>query len=381
MVGLGFTGAQIACIGSTFAIASILALFGGNQFVDRTYSAERFMAGSHLAGGIAMFALFFTRDFWPFFGLMLVHSICYVPTISVANALAFVHLKDARNQFGFVRVGGTIGWILASWPLYFVLQGVQGAARQHALSYIFVVAGSASVILAGGCLALPHTPPRTVAEGVAEHFAWREALSYLWTKPYLLVLFVVTFIDATTQNGYNLLAGGYLVTIGVKPENVMPVMSVDQVAEILSMALLGACLKHFRWKWTMIIGILGPAIQFLVFAFCGKSVTAVVSALVLHGLCYPFFFATLYIFIDIAFPKDIRVSAQGLCNLLILGLGDLAAKWLFIPLQAQLTHDGTVDFRALFLVPSGMALLAAIMLLTAFRPPPAFETLPSDSRA
>ena len=112
MAGLGFTSVQIAWVGSAFAIASILAIFVGNQFVDRRFSAERFMAGSHLVGGLAMLGLYFTRDFPTFFALMLVHSICYVPTISVANSLAFTHLKDARREFGLVRMGGTIGWIL-----------------------------------------------------------------------------------------------------------------------------------------------------------------------------------------------------------------------------------------------------------------------------
>ncbi|MDP3072570.1 MAG: nucleoside permease [Opitutaceae bacterium] len=373
MGGLGFTGTQIAWVGSGFAIASILAIFFGNQFVDRRFSAERFMAGSHLIGGLAMLGLYFTRDFPTFFALMLVHSICYVPTISVANSLAFTHLKDARRQFGLVRMGGTIGWILASWPLYFVLQGVQGAELEHALSYIFLVAGGASIVLAGFSLALPHTPPRTVAGGAGEKPAWRESLKFLLTTPFLLVLFVVTFIDSTIHNGYFLMAGGFLGQIGVKPENIMPIMSIGQVAEILTMAVLGLCLKRLGWKWTMIVGILGHAGRFLVFAFFSQNVPAVVAVQVLHGICYAFFFATLYIFIDVAFPKDVRTSAQGLFNLLILGLGDLAAKWLFIPLQASLTHDGAVDFQKLFLVPSGLALAAAVLLLVAFRPPASLD--------
>jgi len=369
MGGLGFTGPQIAWVGSGFAIASILAIFFGNQFVDRRFSAERFMAVSHLIGGLAMLGLYFTRDFPTFFALMLVHSICYVPTISVANSLAFTHLKDARRQFGLVRMGGTIGWILASWPLYFVLQGVQGAELEHALSYIFLVAGGASIVLAGFSLALPHTPPRTIAGDAGEKPAWRESLKFLQANPFLLVLFVVTFIDSTIHNGYFLMAGGFLGQIGVKPENIMPIMSIGQVAEILTMAVLGLCLKRLGWKWTMIIGILGHAGRFLIFAFFSQNVPAVVAVQVLHGICYAFFFATLYIFIDVAFPKDVRTSAQGLFNLLILGLGDLAAKWLFIPLQASLTHDGAVDFQKLFLVPSGLALAAAVLLLVAFRPP------------
>jgi len=369
MGGLGFTGAQIAWVGSGFAIASILAIFVGNQFVDRTFSAERFMAGSHLVGGLAMLGLFYTRDFWPFFILMLVHSICYVPTISVANSLVFTHLKDARKEFGLVRMGGTIGWVLASWPLYFVLQGVQEAALQHALSYIFVVAGSASLALALLSLALPHTPPRTVADGATEGLAWFEALKFLGAKPYLLVLFVVTFIDSTIHNGYFLMAGGFLGTIGVKPENIMPIMSIGQIAEILTMAALGFCLKRLGWKWTMVIGVLGHVGRFLVFAFCSQNIPAVIAVQVLHGICYAFFFATLYIFIDVAFPKDVRTSAQGLFNLLVLGLGDLAAKWLFIPLQEHYTINGVTNYHRVFLVPVGMGLIALSLLLVAFRPP------------
>jgi len=95
---------------------------------------------------------------------------------------------------------------------------------------------------------------------------------------------------------------------------------------------------------------------------------------VLHGICYAFFFATLYIFIDAAFPKDVRSSAQSLFNLLVLGLGDLAAKWLFIPLQSRLTVDGTVDYRQLFLVPTFMALAAAALLAIAFWPPRSLAT-------
>lgn len=368
MGGLGFTGSQIALIGSTFAIASVLAIFVGNQFVDRTFAAERFMAGSHLIGGLAMIGLFFTKDFSVFFTLMLIHSICYVPTISVANSLVFSHLKDAQAEFGKVRMGGTIGWILASWPLYFVLKGVSGDALQHALGYIFWVAGGASLLLAAFSLTLPHTPPKPAGAGT-EALAWREALGVLLKKPYLLVLFIVTFIDSTVHNGYFLLTGGFLGHIGVKAENIMPIMSIGQVMEIVTMAGLGFFLKRLGWRWTMTFGILGHAARFLVFAFASNSVTAVVAVQLLHGICYAFFFATLYIFIDVAFPKDVRTSAQGLFNLLVLGLGDLAAKWLFIPLQAKLTHDNVVNYQQLMLVPAGLAVLAAVILLIGFNPP------------
>ena len=135
------------------------------------------------------------------------------------------------------------------------------------------------------------------------------------------------------------------------------------------MALLGMALAKLGWKTTMVIGILGHAARFAVFAFFPQNHALIIAVQVLHGICYAFFFATLYIFIDAAFPKDVRTSAQGLFNLLILGAGDLAAKWLFIPLQAQYTVNNVVDYKSLFLVPTGLALLGAIILAIAFRPP------------
>jgi MFS family permease len=368
--GLGFTETQMAWVGSAFAIASIVGIFFSSQFADRTFAAERFMAFSHLVGGLAILGLYWAKDFPTFFTLMLVHSLLYVPTISVANSIAFTHMKNAQKEFGLVRMGGTIGWILAAWPLYFALQGKEGAAAVAASRTIFLVAGVTSLVLAVYSLTLPHTPPKKTAPGEGS-IAWLKATGHL-SYPYLLVLFVVTFMDSVIHNGYFVMAGGFLSspTVGIKPEWIMQVMSIGQVAEIVTMAVLGTVLAKLGWKTTMILGILGHAARYAVFALLPQNQAVIIAVQVLHGICYAFFFATLYIFVDAAFPKDVRASAQSLFNLLVLGLGDLAAKWLFIPLQSRLTGaDGTVDYRQLFLVPTFLALAAAALLLVAFWPP------------
>jgi hypothetical protein len=130
--GLGFTGPQIAWVGSAFAIASIVGIFFSSQFADRTFAAEKFMAASHFIGGLAILGMYWAKDFPTFFGLMLVHSLLYVPTISVSNSIAFTHMKNAEKEFGLVRMGGTIGWILAAWPLFFLLEGKTGVAATTA---------------------------------------------------------------------------------------------------------------------------------------------------------------------------------------------------------------------------------------------------------
>ncbi len=366
MSNLGFTAQQQALVGSAFAIASVVGIFFSNQFADRKFAAEKFMAFSHLVGGLAILALYWVKDFPTFFALMLVHSLFYVPTISVANSLAFANMKDPQREFGPIRMGGTVGWILAAWPLYFILDGKPAAEAAGFYKNIFLISGVVSLALAAFSMTLPHTPPRPAQNG--ESLAWVKAFKLLGI-PYLLVLFVVTFIDATIHNGYFVLAGNFLKATGFEDKWLMPIMSIGQVAEILTMAILGMVLKRFGWKTTMIIGILGHAARFAVFAFFPENKTFLVVVQVIHGICYAFFFATVYIFIDAAFPKDIRTSAQGLFNLLILGLGDLAAKWIFIPLQASLTVDNVVNYKTLFLVPTGMALGAAVLLAVFFRPP------------
>lgn len=368
--GLNFTDSQVALVGSAFAIASVLGIFFSNQFADRHFAAEKFMAFSHVVGGVAILAMYWVKDFPTFFGLMLLHSLFYVPTISVANTLAFTHLKNAQKEYGLVRMGGTIGWILAAWPLYFILEGKTGVEAVAASRNIFLVSGISSLALALFSLGLPHTPPKPAAEA-GGRFAWLSAAKFLG-KPFLLVLFIVTFIDSTIHNGYFLMAGGFLgsKTVGIKPEWIMPVMSIGQVAEILTMAVLGAVLAKLGWKTTMTLGILGHAARFAVFAFMPTNQPMIIAVQVLHGICYAFFFATLYIFIDAAFPKDVRTSAQGLFNLLVLGAGDFAAKWFFIPLQGSLTAtDGSVNYRELFLWPTGLALGASVLLLIGFWPP------------
>jgi MFS family permease len=120
----------------------------------------------------------------------------------------------------------------------------------------------------------------------------------------------------------------------------------------------------------MIVGILGHAARFAVFAFFADSVPVIVAVQLLHGVCYAFFFATVYIFVDASFPKDVRSSAQGLFNLLILGIGNVGASFLFPALIAHWTDAaGKVDYRSLFLVPTGMAALAVLLLAAFFRPP------------
>jgi hypothetical protein len=348
-----------------------------------------------------MLGLGVTKGFAPFFGLMLVHCLFYVPTISITNSVAFASMKDAEKEFGIVRMGGTVGWILAAWPFTFVfvdwakvnslnVHGIEwlktvlgtpltGQAMIDATKWTYIVAGVASLALAAFSLTLPHTPPKKAEGGAVQKFAWLEAMSLL-KHPFVLILWVVTFVDSFVHNCYFNWTGRFLGSeqVGIPGNWIMPVMSAGQVSEILTMGVLGVVLKKLGWRTTMVVGILGHALRFGVYAFFPNHAWMIVTIQVVHGICYAFFFATVYIFVDAYFPKDVRNSAQGLFNVMILGIGALVAGSICPSLIARFTTENAAkvsvtDFRSLFLVPCGIAFVAAVVLALFFRPPPKTE--------
>ena len=395
---LGFSPAEQSWILNAFPIAAIVGMFFSNQFCDRNFAAEKFLGFSHFLGGAAMLGLAFTKLFWPFFGLMLVHCLLFVPTMSIVNSIAFAHMRDSQKEFGLVRMGGTLGWILAAWPFTFILvdwdkvhaanaqgfvaylgavlgSGLTGEKLKIATAWTFVVAGVASLALAAFSFILPHTPPKKAGQGAVETLAWLEALKLL-QKPFVLVLWLVTLADSFVHNCYFNWTGTFLSAdktaggVGIPGNWIMPVMSVGQIAEILTMFVLGATLKRLGWRTTMIVGILGHAARFAVYAFFPQHPGLIIAVQILHGICYAFFFATVYIFADAYFPNDARASAQGLFNVMILGLGALLANSICPYLgQTVFTHAGVTDYHGLFLVPMVCGLAGAVVLALFFRPP------------
>ena len=394
---LNFSGFEAAWVFSTFAIASVTGMFLGGQLADRYFAQEKFLAASHLVGGLAILGLAYVKSFWPFFGLMLLHCLFYVPTLSVANAIAFAHLKDARQDFGAVRLWGSIGWVAAAWPLVFIpidwskvpsmaqLGGFvawlgtalstlkTGPAMEAAMTGTFVVSAIASLSLAAFSLALPHTPPSTDR---GEPFAPFEAIKLL-ARPSILVLFIVTFFDSLVHYCYYIWTSRYLQSIGL-PENwIAPAMSIGQVMEVVAMAILGVLIKKLGWRKTMIFGILSQAIRFGVYALgTREALWAVILVNLVHGFAYACFFATVFIYVDEHFPKDIRSSAQGLFNLMILGISQFASNFVWGGLGEVFSTRSVVsgvvvkvvDFHRLFLVPFGLSLLAATILAVCFWP-------------
>ncbi len=397
---IGFSGNEQLAILLAFPVSAIVGMFFSNQFADRNFAAEKFMAFSHFVAGLAILALGFIQPdavthkaaFWPFFILMSVHCFFYVPTMSIANTLAFANIRDAAKEFGFVRMGGTIGWILAAWPFIFLLvdwnvvaaakpagfvawlgtafgSPLTGQALVEGTRWTYIVAGIASLLLAAFSLTLPHTPPKKAQAG--ESMAFVKAFGVL-KHPVVLLLWIVTFIDSFIHNTYFFFTDTFLksASVGIPANWTQAVMSVGQVAEILTMFVLGATLKKLGWRVTMIVGIAGHTLRFLVYAFLPEHQWLMVTVQLIHGICYAFYFATIYIYVEKSCPTDIRTSAQGLFNLMIFGLGDIVCKiyWIYFGGATFTLADKSMDWHHLFLVPAGLSVLAMFLLAAFFRP-------------
>ena len=397
---IGFTGNEQLAILLAFPVAAVLGMFFSNEFADRHFPAEKFMAFSHLVAGLAILSIGFIRpdavtgkaSFWPFFILMSVHCLFYVPTMSIANTLAFANIKDATKDYGFVRMGGTVGWILAAWPFIFLLvdwdkvsaakpdgfvswlgtafgSPLEGQKLIDGTRWTYIVAGIASLILAAFSMTLPSTPPKKGTKG--DSLAMVKAFKVL-KHPVILILWIVTLIDSFVHNTYFFHTDTFLksASVGIPANWTQAVMSVGQIAEILTMLILGATLKRLGWKATMLIGIAGHALRFAVYAFMPQHQWLMITVQLIHGICYAFYFATVYIFVEKAFPNDIRTSAQGLFNLMIFGLGDILAKifWIYYGNEKFTIAGGGMDWKNLFLVPAGLAVLAMALLALAFHP-------------
>ena len=391
---LGFTPIEQSWILNAFPVAAIIGLFFSNQFADRNFAAEKFLSFSHLVGGLSMLGLTMTSSFWPFLILMWIHCLFYVPTVSITNSIAFAHMRDPASEFGPIRMGGTIGWILAAWPFAFILvdwaavqaaepdgiieligtalgSGLTGDELRAATPWTFRVAAIASFALAAYALTLPHTPAQKADSESMDKLAWLEAAKLL-KHPFILVLWVVALADSFVHNAFFNWAAVFFSSdlVGIPGNWIMPVMSIGQVAEILTMLVLGMVLKKLGWRITMMVGILGYVLRFAVYAWFPETTWLIVFINVIHGICYAFFFATVYIFVDAFFPEDIRSSAQGLFNVMILGVGALIANsicpWL---LQTVFTENGVTDFRSMFMIPIVISILSALLLAFGFKPP------------
>ncbi len=359
-----FNAEQIGGAYSATAIAAMISPFFVGMFADRFFATERLLAVLHVVGGLLLFYVSTLTTFGTFYPVLIAYTLCYMPTLALTNSLSFHQMKDPGKEFPGVRVLGTIGWIAAGLVIGFL-----ALERSPAM---FQIAGAASIVLGLYSLVLPHTPPAKLGHAVrARDVLGLDALALMKERSF--AIFVLgSFLICIPLQFYYGFTNLFLNQLDV--ENAAGKMTMGQMSEIFFMLVMPWFFVRLGVKWMLIVGMFAWAARYLLFAWGdnGALVWMLYLGILLHGICYDFFFVTGQIYVDKRAPGDLRAAAQGFIAFVTLGAGMFIGAWLSGLIVAQRATgtrpDGTLlyDWASIWLVPAGMAGVVLVLFALFF---------------
>ncbi|MBT8261286.1 MAG: nucleoside permease [Bacteroidia bacterium] len=361
---LNASGGDTAMAYSTQSWGAIVAPFIIGLIADRYFNAERILGVLHLVGAFLMYQLSQASSFEGFYPYVLGYMIAYMPTLALVNSVSFNQMKDPSKFFPFVRVWGTVGWIAAGWIIsLFAWDSVAGVA-DGLLSKTFLMTAIASAILGVYSFTLPKTPPQAKGEKASIYnILGLDALKLLKDRNFLIFFLSSVLICIPLAFYYQNLSP-YLVESGI--ENSTLKASFGQISEVGFMLLLPFFFKRFGFKMTIIVGMLAWAVRYLLFAYgdAGELAFMIIIGILLHGICYDFFFVSGQIYTDSKAGEKIKSAAQGLITLATYGVGMLIGFYVAGKItDANLLADGGHVWKSIWTFPAIFA--GAVLLLFA----------------
>jgi nucleoside transporter len=361
---LRFSGQQIGLAAGTTAVGAILAPFLVGVIADRLFDTQKVLAFLHVVGAILLFAASSQTSFGAFYALMLLYCLCFMPTLALTNSLAFRQMDDPKQEFGAIRVLGSIGWIVAGLII--------GSLKLEASAIAMRLAAVASMILGLYCLTLPATPPlgnRSDRFSMKSIFP-REAVSLLKERSMLIFVLASFFICIPLQF-YYAFTNLFLNQVGV--QNAAGKMTGGQMSELFCMILIPWFFRRLGVKYMLVAGMGAWVLRYLLFAY-GNATDAMWmfwGGILLHGICYDFFFVTGQIYIDRKADAGFRAAAQGLITFITYGLGMFVGSWLsgFVVEHYTLAAaQGTVTYnwKAIWLFSTIVSALVLLFFLFTF---------------
>jgi nucleoside transporter len=366
-----FTPGVIGNIVGTMALGTIFAPLVVGQIADRFFASERLMAALHLVGAGLLYWMGHIEDPTEFYLVALLYALVYSPTLALSNSIAFAHVPDGNRDFAGLRVLGTVGWIVANWIVGFLLIFKTDAGTPALPNSPFLLGALFSFALGIISLMLPHTPPPGKAGDV---LPFLKALG-LFKSFSFAVFFGVSFVITIVLAFYYGFTGLYLETsVGYDKESLGPVMTIGQFAELLLLPFLPWFLKRWGMKWVLAMGMLSWGIRYMLFSLYAQADLVVLIPLVLlgialHGICFDFFFAAGFIYVDNQAPADIRGSGQALFTFLTYGVGMWIGNIASGQLAERLSDPTTkaVDWSMFWFVPAVGVLICFVVFVLFFR--------------
>lgn len=356
---LHFTGQQIGLAAGTTAVGAMIAPFFVGLVADKLFATQRVLAALHLIGGALLFFASQQAAFSRIYLLLLLYCFCFMPTLALTNSLAFRQMRDPKEEFGPIRVLGTAGWIAAGLLV--------GSLRLESTARPLQLAAALSILMALYCLTLPDTPPlaREGSFTLSSIFP-REAIALLRERS-MAIFAIASFLICIPLQFYYAFTNLFLNEAGV--HNAAGKMTGGQMSELFCMLLIPWFFRRLGVKYMLVAGMSAWVLRYVLFAYgaVGDRMWMFWLGILLHGICYDFFFVTGQIYIDRKASLALRAAAQGLITFITYGAGMFVGSWLSGAVVEHYTTSGTTVhiWRSIWLfAAASSAVVLALFLLT-----------------
>ncbi len=354
------SGLQIGAAYSALAIATMISPFFIGMIADRFFAAQRIMGVLHLVGGVLLFLATTIVDNTAFYWVILIYSLLYMPTIALSNSVAFHQMTDAGKQFPWIRVFGTLGWIVAG-----LIIGNLGLEKT---ATTFHIAAGASAGLGLISFILPNTPPKgKSSDASASKALGTDAFVLFKNKPYL-IFFIAAILVCIPLSFYYGFANPFLNELHFP--NAAAKMTLGQVSEALFILAIPFLFNSIGVKKMLLMGMTAWILRYICFAYGNIEAGAwmLYAGIILHGVCYDFFFVTGYMYTEKKAGEKIKNAAQGLFTFATYGVGMFIGTWVSgVVVDKYKLTDGSHNWTSIWYVPAFIAVAVLIYFILFFR--------------
>lgn len=355
---LGSTGIQIGAAYSALAIATMISPFFVGMIADRYFAAQKVMGVLHLIGAILLFIASKITTNAPFYWVIMLYSLAYMPTIALSNSVAFRQMTDPGKQFPVIRVFGTIGWVISGFMI--ALFGIEQTPGT------FYMAAIVSLALGIYSFLLPDTPPQATTPSSAKSIMGIDAFILFRDKPYLIFFLAAIFV-CIPLSFYFGFANLFLNQAGMP--NAAGKMVYGQISEALFILAIPFLFNRIGVKKMLLIGMTAWLLRYICFAYgnMGPNLWMLYTGIILHGVCYDFFFVTGYMYTEKKSNERIKNAAQGLFTFVTYGLGMFIGTWVSGFVTTYYSEGQVYQWRNIWFVPAYIAVAVLICFIFFFK--------------